>query len=197
MKTIFHIIFIVFIAAMIICLVKEIKNLKNEEIQKKENYIQLVKENSFYGDILEIIYLNKDKDKKSDPASNAVAGAGTAYLLGFGPIGMIAGAAIGVEEGKENNKPEEELYLICLESATQDTFCFKILNYYPFPNIYQEIFYNIGLRDSFDSLEGLKEKILKSPENKIAIVSSEQLSPYSKIIAGFIYLNEKIPHLEE
>ncbi len=188
------IIIIAIITAITVQLNKDLKEVEKIRAEEIKHYIESVKNNTFYGEILETVYLSVESEK-NDPASNAVAGAGTAYLLGFGPIGMIAGAAIGVEEGKEKNHPEEELYLICLESSTQDTFCFKILDYYPFLNIYQEIFYN----RNFDSLKKISEEVLSLPDSirQIKIPSSQQLPTRCEIIAGFLYLGkEKIPYLE-
>ena len=165
----------------------EVKTLEEIETEKKA----AIEKNLYTGRVITAIYL-KDSTimVKNDPAGGAVAGGVTAALLGFGPVGIIVGAALGAEAEAGTSKPfhSEKLFLVTVSQG--DTSFFEILL---FP-----LHINLLNKYSYPTRPSLLQIYLSArPGTKIRIPSSNRLSTYAKVYSNFIFFrDEKIPGLD-
>ncbi len=159
-----------------------------EEVRKEK--LESVREHTFEGRIISSVYgTDSTFYMKDNSTAGAAAGATGAALVGFGPLGMIVGAAIGADAGKTKKGVvvEEKLVLI-VESTSSDTFYFEIFPpRYPTPR-----------RFSQPSIPSRLQIFLASkPGKRIRIPSSSKLSKFAHIESWYVYFDDqKIPEID-
>lgn len=158
----------------------------------RENFVRDVKANTIEGVLITAIYPIDTATVliKGDPTGGAIVGGGLAAAVGFGPLGIIFGAAIGADASKDQVRllHDEALYLMIDRGL--DTALIRVKDSW----IIQEQGIRVSRQDS--PTEFQMYGILQ-PGVRLRIVSEAPLSRLASVYTTQIYLpGERIPFVD-